>query len=42
MFTEGRTFVTLKFDAAPADAVLPAQATQVAQRQDALIKTTPL
>ena len=39
MFTEGRTFVTLKFDAAMTDAVAPPLAGQVAQRQDALIKT---
>jgi len=39
MFTEGRTFVTLKFDAAMTDAVAPPLASQVAQRQDALIKT---
>jgi hypothetical protein len=41
MFTEGRTFVPLKFDAA-AIAVPPPLAAQVAQRQDALIKTTSL
>jgi hypothetical protein len=40
MFTEGRTFVTLKFDASTTDAVAPPLATQVAQRQDALIKST--
>jgi len=39
MFTEGGTFVTLKFDAAMTDAVAPPLASQVAQRQDALIKT---
>jgi hypothetical protein len=42
MFTEGRTFATLKFDAAPTDAVASPQATQAAQRQDALIKNTPV
>ena len=39
MFTEGRTFVTLKFDAAMTDAVAAQLASQVAQRQDELIKT---
>lgn len=42
MFTEGRTFVTLNFDAAPSDAVAPQEATQAAQRQDALIKKAPI
>ena len=42
MFTEGRTFVTLNFDAAPADAVALQDATKAAQRQDALIKKTPI
>ena len=42
MFTEGRTFVTLNFDAAPSDAVAPPDATQAAQRQDAMIKKTPV
>lgn len=42
MFTEGRTFATLKFDAAPTDAVASLQATQAAQRQDALIKKSPV
>ncbi len=42
MFTEGRTFTTVKFDAAPADAVPAALATDVAQRQDARIKATPV
>jgi hypothetical protein len=40
MFTEGRSFVTLKFDAARGDAVSP-QAAPVAQREDAQIRTTP-
>ena len=42
MFTEGRTFATLKFDAAPNDPVASGQATQAAQRQDELIKKSPV
>jgi hypothetical protein len=40
MFTEGRAFVTLMFDGATTDAVATPMATQLAQRQNALIKTT--
>ena len=42
MFTEGRTFTTVKFDAAPSDAVPVVLATQVAQQQDMQIKTNPV
>jgi hypothetical protein len=42
MFTEGRTFVTLNFDAAPSDAVALQDATRAAQQQDALIRKTPV
>ena len=38
MFTRGRAFVTMKFDAASGDAVTSQLATQVAQRQDAIVK----
>jgi hypothetical protein len=41
MFTEDRTLAILKFDAAPGDATPAPLAAQVAQRQDAQIKTTP-
>jgi hypothetical protein len=41
MFTEGRTFAVLKFDAVQGDAIPAPLTTQVAQRQDAQIKATP-
>jgi hypothetical protein len=38
MFTRGRAFVTMQFDAAPGQAITSQLATQAAQRQDAIVK----
>jgi hypothetical protein len=39
LFTEGKAFVTLEFDGKPDDAVPPAFATDIGQKQDAAIKS---
>jgi hypothetical protein len=39
IFTEGKAFVTLEFDGKPEDAVPPAFATDIGQKQDAAIKS---
>ncbi|MCW2629731.1 hypothetical protein [Mycobacterium sp.] len=38
MFTRGRAFVTMEFDAAPGHSITSQLATQVAQRQDGIVK----
>jgi hypothetical protein len=38
MFTRGRAFVTMEFDAAPGEAITSQLATQAAQGQDAIVK----
>jgi hypothetical protein len=38
-FTEGKAFVTLEFDGKPDDAVPPAIATDIGQKQNAAIGT---
>ena len=39
LFTEGKAFVTLEFDGKPDDAVPPAFATDIGQKQDAAVKS---